>query len=229
MGGGGGGLPVHVDVTDLLYPVKSDNLENLEGTVNVAVEGEYFCVDDSLYSNNYSDLRPGSSRVFIPPLSEGGRAVEIREECTRGDCSCDNLIGGLHCSLRPCRVGKFLFDGSCTLPSAWVNIIWNGLCDGFKIVDEGFSSEYDCENYLSITQSHFRGEMSKLLLDELAEGKVSLAEEKPPCIHALGAVPKSDGRLRPITDCSLPADCCVNAHMSTTCNGFVYNSERRGQ
>ena len=81
--------------------------------------------------------------------------------------------------------------------------IWDGLWDGFPIVDVGFNSVYECENYLSITESHFREEMSELLLKELAEGKVSECYVKPQCVHALGAVQKSDGRLRPITDCSM--------------------------
>ena len=70
---------------------------------------------------------------------------------------------GVHCSLRPCRVGEFLFSGKCSLPSGHVHWIWNGLCDGFKIVDEGFNSTYDCSNYLSITDRSFRQDMSSLL------------------------------------------------------------------
>ena len=121
-------------------------------------------------------------------------------------------------------MGSFLFVGECTLPSDCVSKIWNGLCDGFKIVDDGFDSVYECENYLSITEPRFGGEMSNLLSKELSVGKVLVSNVKPSCIHAMGAVPKSDGRLRPITDCSLPEKTSVNNFMSTTCEDFVYKS-----
>ena len=150
--------------------------------------------------------------------------VEISESCAKGICTCENLVGGNHCNLRPCRVGSFVFSEECTLSAEVVYKIWNGLCDGFKIVDDNCDPSYDCDNYLSITQGHFRQEMSCLLKQELEEGKVSVCETKPSCIHSMGAVPKSDGRLRPITDCSMPEGQSVNNFMSTTCNDFKYNS-----
>ena len=162
--------------------------------------------------------------VFYPPVSGGGRVVEIYKSCINGTCNCVNLIGGIHCDLRPCRVGYFLFSGSCVLPSFTVGKVWDGLCDGFEIVDENCTSKYDCENYLSISKGRFKNEMSDLLKSELLEGKVSFCESKPRCIHSLGAVTKSDGRLRPITDCSMPEEDCINNFMNTTCKDFTYNS-----
>ena len=162
--------------------------------------------------------------VFFPPVSEKGRVVEIFKDCVDGPCSCTNIIGDSHCNLRPCRVGVFLFSGKCNLPESYVYRIWNGLCDGFKIIDEDCNPSYDCQNYLSITTPPFKDEMSKLLLEEIAEGKVSVVKEKPQCIHSMGAVPKSDGRLRPITDCSMPDNISINNYMSTTCEDFKYNS-----
>ena len=133
--------------------------------------------------------------------------VEIKRGI-EGVCTCLNLIGGIHCNLRPCRVGFFLFSGECPLHYETVITIWNGLCDGFNIVDEDCDAKYDCENYLSITQGYFRQEMSNLLREELEEGKV-----KPQCIHSMGAVPKSDGRLRPITDWSMPDGESINNYI----------------
>ena len=158
-------FPVQCDVTERFSPVSNVSLDNpVEPMYNVA---GIDCISSSCYrgSSLYADYKGNVGGSFIPPPSERGRVVEIMEDCTRGDCSCENLVGGLHCSLKPCRVGEFLFNGSCCLPESWVTAIWNGLCDGFKIVDEDFSSSYDCENYLSITQSHFRNEMSNLLLE----------------------------------------------------------------
>ena len=200
-----------------LLPVRCVDNGEMNGDVVDTGESPTVVFDDFV-------TLPVDVNVFTPPVSKGGRVVEIFECCINGSCTCVNLVGDTHCDLKPCRVGWFLFGGECTLPSAMVEKIWDGLCDGFMIVDEGFSSSYECENYLSITEQKFRSEMSVLLLRELAEGKVTRCVEKPVCTHALGAVPKSDGKLRPITDCSVPPDESVNNFMSTTCESFVYNS-----
>ena len=205
------------------------------GFVNTVCDAGEECsgvVDVSLHAVDSSDvivaidgapIEPNVC-VFSPPVSECGRVVKIFNECIEGFCSCVNVVGDAHCDLKPCRVGHFLFNGECSLPYGDVLKIWNGLCDGFKVVDEGFDSAYECGNYLSITEPKFRDEMSELLRKELSEGKVALCEGKPQCVHALGAVPKSDGRLRPITDCSMPEGSSVNNFMLSTCHEFKYNS-----
>lgn len=48
-----------------------------------------------------------------------------------------------------------------------------------------------------------------------------LVSRKPKCIHALGAVLRSDGRLRPITDCSRPV-ISVNDCMESTAHKFKF-------
>ena len=45
----------------------------------------------------------------------------------------------------------------------------------------------------------------------------------PQCVHSLGAVKKSDGRLRPITDCSRPDGSSINNFMGTTFESLNYN------
>ena len=102
--------------------------------------------------------------------------------------------------------------------------LWQGLTHGFKIVDEGCSTSYHCVNYDSITGEEFRQEMTSLLQAELESHKVSVATDPPQCVHALGAVTKSDGRLRPIADCSRPDRESINNFMSTTFRSFSYNS-----
>ena len=66
--------------------------------------------------------------------------------------------------------------------------------------------------------------MSTLLRKEVSEGKVSISKDKPNCIHVMGEVTKSDGRLRPITDYSLPESTSINSFMHTTCEEFKYHS-----
>ena len=61
-----------------------------------------------------------------------------------------------------------------------------------------------------------------LLLDsiigkELSEGYLKIVKSKPTCIHKMGAVPKPDGGIRPITDCSMPKDISVN----NFCNDII--------
>ena len=102
--------------------------------------------------------------------------------------------------------------------------LWRGLVLGFDIVDPDCPASYHCENYDSITSDVFYEEMTRLLLDELAQGKVSISEDRPTCVHSLGAVTKSNGKLRPITDCSRPDGVAINNYMTTTFQSFSYNS-----
>ena len=50
------------------------------------------------------------------------------------------------------------------------------------------------------------------------------AHSKPHCVHALGAVPKSNGSYRPITDCRRPLFKSINNYMDTTFETFSYAS-----
>ena len=64
--------------------------------------------------------------------------------------------------------------------------------------------------------------MDSTISEELSSGKVSLVEDKPRCVHALGAIRKSNGKLRPITDCHRPEGLSFNNHMDTTCENFSF-------
>ena len=66
--------------------------------------------------------------------------------------------------------------------------------------------------------------VNKLILKELEDGKFVLAAGKPVCVHALGAVPKSKGSFRPITDCKRPLYSSINNYMDTTFETFSYAS-----
>ena len=46
----------------------------------------------------------------------------------------------------------------------------------------------------------------------------------PTCVHALGAITKSDGSLRPITDCRRPLGQSINNYMQSVCEDFSYIS-----
>ena len=158
------------------------------------------------------------------PISEGGRIINVFQSCIDDVCSCVHKIGDSPSQLRPCRIGNFLFSNQCFLPNEHVFAIWNGICDGFKIVDDVDIPSYECQNYNSILGEKFSGEMSSILNSDLAEGRIKYVNSKPHCVHSLGGVEKVDGRLRPITDCSMPEGISINNYMSTTCEKFSYNS-----
>ena len=67
----------------------------------------------------------------------------------------------------------------------------------------------------------FYSEMCDIISDVLSSGQISEVHQKPRCIHSLGGVEKSNGSLRPITDCSMPNLISINNYMDTT---FSYNS-----
>ena len=179
------------------------------------------------------DISPviGESLYFqtlelITPELEDVIPIPVYNSCIDGTCDCRHFIGDVPAQLKPCRAAQFLF-GPNALPSIDNedrDFLWHGLVNGFRIVDSDCPASYQCQNYESITSIEFKEEMSALLLTELASHKVSRATTAPTCIHALGAVKKSDGRLRPITDCSRPDGSSINNFMTTTFRSFSYNS-----
>ena len=66
--------------------------------------------------------------------------------------------------------------------------------------------------------------MDNLIAREMSEGKFVRAETMPHCVHALGAIPKSNGSYRPITDCSRPCEKSINNYMDTTFQTFSYST-----
>ena len=164
--------------------------------------------------------------IFYTPSYDDIPPIPIYTDCITGTCDCVHMIGGFPCQLKPCRAAQFLF-GQSSLPSisqAHRDYLWSGFARGFAIVDEDCSSLYNCENYDSITSSEFYDEMSALLTEELSVNKVSFTPDQPLCVHSLGAVKKSNGKLRPITDCSRPEGTSINNFMKDTFESFSYNS-----
>ena len=150
------------------------------------------------------------------------KGVQVSADCYQGICKCTYTLDGAPTDLLPCRWASILFTkGQGYINSAYV---WQGICEGFKVVDETCDASYQCENYSSITTGSARDQMTAKLLEELAEGKVQEVAYTPRCIHALGAVPKPDGSIRPITDCSRPEGISINNWMETTAKTFTYNS-----
>lgn len=122
-------------------------------------------------------------------------------------------------------------------PSAWMyelsyendsylkSYLQKGVYYGFEIVDSIDSMDpYDSCNYRSVLQGAAFNQVDDLVHNELQTGKYLRVHDKPKCIHSLGAVRKTDGTYRPITDCSQPENSSINNCMRSTHHPFIYNS-----
>ena len=155
----------------------------------------------------------------ISPL---GTTVDVLDSCITGTCNCIHSIEGVASQLKPCRFASFILMGDHYWREKYWELLWS-ITDGFPIVDEDFEG-YECGNYDSITTGENKIRMDKIIKNELSEGMISVSDTKPKCIHALGAVPKSNGGIRPITDCSRPVGVSVNSHCSSLLVDFCFKS-----
>lgn len=100
-----------------------------------------------------------------------------------------------------------------------------GIHEGFTIVDECANvNSYDCDNYRSVVYGDSAMCIDSLIMTEFLQEKFILADYKPACMHALGAVRKKSGCYRPITDCKRPLLHSINNYMQTTFQPFKYLS-----
>lgn len=90
--------------------------------------------------------------------------------------------------------------------------VFETVLHGADIVSTEVDS-YECENYRSILEHDNKIKMDAIIADELENGILTSAENKPTCVHSLGAVDKPDGGIRPIKDCSRPEGASVNSHV----------------
>lgn len=162
------------------------------------------------------------SLLFTTPPTAMGRSVNVYKNCQLGRCHCNELLDGEMYQLKPCRLACIMFPDINDID---VNVfsLFEKLVDGVSIVDS-VPAPYTCNNYRSILDPSVKGKMDDIVRKELSEGCISLASESPHCIHALGAVPKPDGNIRPITDCSRPVGHSVNFHCASLVKEFHYLS-----
>lgn len=141
--------------------------------------------------------------MFQSPPTRKGNVVNVYNDCYSGSCTCSHVLAGNELQIKPCRVASVLFDSKVSSSEdKWK--LFCGLTDGFDIVDTDNIPEYDCCNYNSKLQPEYKEKMDRIISSELANGMLSEVTDIPHCVHALGAVPKPDGGMRPITDCSRP-------------------------
>ena len=93
----------------------------------------------------------------------------------------------------------------------------NGITNGFDIINQGYpEGPIQVANYSSALQS--RKLVEKQLQQELDEGRYLIVKDPPRVISALGAIPKPDGTVRLIHDCSRPQGNSVNDYAVISSN-----------
>ena len=183
----------------------------------------YVCVDvEKSTVEKYS--RMYNVDVPIAVVGIGPNCVApVFQKCVEGVCSCVYVLSGMQCQLKPCRFTAAIlgFGDDVTNEDAYVLTC---AYRGARIVDHNCPCDYECANYTSITGKKFSQEMDEKIQVELLEGKVRTVKSRPTCVHSLGGIAKSNGKLRPITDCSQPEGRSINEYMSTTCEKFRYKT-----
>ena len=150
-----------------------------------------------------------------------GKHITVYNSCVSGKCNCKYYIGEIPCQLRPCRFAAIIYSNQ-SWAEAYTDLLWY-ITEGFPIVDEEVPA-YHCSNYSSILDQSSKEKMDKIIKNELAENIISAVDFIPHCVHSLGAVPKPNGGIRPITDCSRPHGISVNNHCDTLFKEFSYKS-----
>lgn len=134
--------------------------------------------------------------------------------------SCNHVLDGCQVQLNSCSFYRELYMGQLVDPKA--DYLYHGVTHGFDIVDPDCSARCFCSNYSSIESPEFKKQMDVIVAQELELDKVSVVSFVPDCVHALGAIRKSNGKLRPITDCRRPLGQSINNAMITTFAPFRY-------
>ena len=194
----------HERVDDLSAPAVHDNDANK--CSNIILPG----YKDGAFSrgNSYEAV------MFCPDLDTLG--VSLRYAGER------HTIGGLPTQM---NLAGWEHELCYESDSALRDYLYFGIHDGFIIVDPAADiPTYDCPNYISHDSGESYTYVNGLISQELLDHKYIKTSLKPHCIHAIGTVPKADGKFRPITDCKRPVGYSINNYMSTTCETFSYKS-----
>ncbi len=101
----------------------------------------------------------------------------------------------------------------------------SGIRDGFNVVeilDDTSVVDVEVDNYKSATCPESRVKVEHQIIEELQNGRYIVTGSKPRIVSALGAIPKSNGDVRLIHDCSRPKGTAVNDYCEK--DPFQYQS-----
>ena len=143
------------------------------------------------------------------------------------DSSSPHYVAGVRSQLKPAAWREMLSGGPNQIfgQGEWDSdslYLLDGVMHGFKIIDPGADiTPYFTANYMSAEVTS-RENINDIILSEISDGKLSVVDSAPTCIHALGAVPKPNGKCRPITDASRPRNISINNFMQQTFSHFKF-------
>ena len=209
------------------------SLSELDLDINVASQSfpkddsfSYYIRTDPIYCKVEFD--PNCSPLLGDPVTNGivsfwdSSSSRLVHRPCGVSCSRSHELDHRTLQLNPCVFFDELFGGPVLDPNA--SFLFDGVVNGFKIVDDDFEGSYHCQNYDSILQKDASMDMGETVLSELASQKISLVDSKPSSFHSLGAIRKHDGSICPIMDCKRPLGTSINTFMDTVCTTFSYIS-----
>ena len=97
------------------------------------------------------------------------------------------------------------------------DFILEGLKNGFDIIDASATPvQVHCQNHPSAKPGGpLYDKASEQVMNEILEGNYEVVSEAPDIISPMGVIPKPDGGVRLIHDCSLPEGQAVNDYCTT--------------
>ena len=87
-----------------------------------------------------------------------------------------------------------------------------GICNGFQLVSNFSFRSVEVENYKSALDPLNKDMVEEQIKTELLEGRYQIVSEKPAIVSALGAIRKSNGKIRLIHDASRPSGGALNEY-----------------
>lgn len=201
--------------------ISPDELQYSHGNVNDYEPCILPTVENAVEAN-LAVSYPLGEKLFSAPPTDEGVVIDVYEACASGICSCVYCHGGVRSQLKPCRFAWIIIREGFDIPHE-TKLLYSGIVDGFPIVDSPIEP-YDCKNYNSALSPENKPLMDAVIEAELNEGFISIAKDTPVCIHSLGAVPKPNGSVRHITDCSRPVGHSVNDSCDDLVLQFTYKS-----
>ena len=144
----------------------------------------------------------------------------VFEACYLGNCACIFKVNNVPVQLKPCRALCECFLHGYTDPD-WEWIIYNS-CFGARVIDTNCELQYSSDNYIKSGKDY--DIVNDQLKKELEQGFISVVSYPMYCIHPIGGVPKDDGSIRKIIDCSSPKLDNVNNYVNTISERFSFKS-----
>jgi hypothetical protein len=105
------------------------------------------------------------------------------------------------------------------------DFILSGIKNGFNIIDDDVNIvEVEVPNHRSVCSgSHLYKEVNSQIMKEIENNNYIICKDKPLIVSPLGAIPKDEGGVRLIHDCSLPGGASVNDYASSP-NKYSFES-----